>query len=56
MADGHASQLWGEIWQHGVFREIDRPERLVFTTAWEKPAGTPEHEMLVTIAFAEEIR
>ena len=53
---GMRSQLWGEIWQHGAFREIDQPERLVFTTAWEKPAGTPEHEMLVTIGFAEEAR
>ena len=34
----------------------EQPERLVFTTAWEKPAGTPEHEMLVTIGFAEEAR
>ena len=50
---GMRSQQWGEIWQHGVFREIDRPDRLVFTTAWEEPAGTPEHEMLVTIGFAE---
>jgi len=43
----------GELWQHGVFREVVRPELLVFTTAWEQPDETPEHEMVVTIRFAE---
>ena len=47
------SAEWGELWQHGVFRQVDRPELLVFTTAWEEPDGTPEHEMLVTIRFAD---
>ena len=50
---GMRSDEWGEIWQHGVFREIEPPARLVFTTAWEEPDGTPEHEMLITIGFSE---
>ena len=50
---GMRSDEWGEIWQHGEFREIEPPARLVFTTAWEEPEGTPEHEMMITIGFAE---
>lgn len=36
----------------GVYREIARPQRLVFTWAWEQgdPAG---HETLVTVEFNE---
>lgn len=37
----------------GVYREIIRPERLVFTYAWEDEAGRPKHETLVTLTFAD---
>ncbi|MEX0886715.1 MAG: SRPBCC family protein [Phycisphaeraceae bacterium] len=43
-----------EYIEHGTYREIDAPSRLVFTHAWEKnesePAGV---ETLITITFAE---
>ena len=29
------------------------PERLVFTTAWERPDGSPKHETVVTITLTE---
>lgn len=44
---------WGELWQHGVFHEIVPPERLVYTFAWEEANVSPEHVMLVTVAFAD---
>ena len=47
------SEEHGEFCQHGVYHEVVAPERLVFTTAWEEPDGTPEHEMLVTVTFAD---
>jgi len=40
--------------EHGVFREIVEPERLVFTQAWEHADGTPKHETLVTVTFVEQ--
>ena len=43
-----------EHWAHGTYREIAPPERLVFTTAWEHPDGSPKHETLVTLTFAEQ--
>lgn len=42
-----------EYWSSGVYREIVRPELLVFTFAWEEPKGTPGRETLVTVTFAE---
>jgi uncharacterized protein YndB with AHSA1/START domain len=50
---GMRSDEYGETWSHGVWREITPPERLVFTTAWEEPDGTPEHEMLITVRFKD---
>ena len=41
-------------WVQGVYREIVEPERLVFTYAWEDVGGTPGHETLVTVTFAED--
>lgn len=38
----------------GVYREIVPNERLVFTHIWEEDDGTPEHETLVTVSFADE--
>jgi uncharacterized protein YndB with AHSA1/START domain len=39
----------------GVYREIRRPERLVFTWAWEgsHPSGTGGHETIVTLTFRD---
>jgi uncharacterized protein YndB with AHSA1/START domain len=39
----------------GVYREISRPERLVFTWAWEgaHPGGIANHETLVTLTFRD---
>ena len=42
-----------ELWHGGVFREVVRPERLVFTFAWDTGDG-PAEENLVTITLAEE--
>jgi uncharacterized protein YndB with AHSA1/START domain len=42
-----------EHWAHGVYREVVAPERLVFTTAWENPDGSPKHETVVTIMLTE---
>jgi uncharacterized protein YndB with AHSA1/START domain len=41
-----------ELWQHGVFREVIRDERLVFTFRWEED-GERGIETLVTITFAD---
>lgn len=40
-------------WLQGVYREIVRPERLVFTHAWLDAEGKPGKETLVTITFTE---
>jgi uncharacterized protein YndB with AHSA1/START domain len=40
-----------ELWHGGVFREVVRPERLVFTFAWDGERG---EENLVTITLTEE--
>jgi uncharacterized protein YndB with AHSA1/START domain len=42
-----------ELWQHGVFREVVRPERLVFTFRWEEE-GERGMENLITVTFADE--
>ena len=42
-----------ELWQHGVFREVMPPSRLVFTFVWEEE-GERGLETLVTITFAED--
>lgn len=38
----------------GVYREIVKPEHLVFTFAWENEDGQPKHDTLVTVTFAEQ--
>lgn len=40
------------LWQHGVFQEVDEPERLVFTFVWEDE-GERGVENLVTIDFED---
>jgi uncharacterized protein YndB with AHSA1/START domain len=42
-----------EYWARGTYREIVAPERLVFSFAWEEPAGVPNRDMLVTVTFAD---
>jgi uncharacterized protein YndB with AHSA1/START domain len=40
-------------WLQGVYREIKKPERLVFTHTWLDPQGKSGAESLVTITFAD---
>lgn len=38
----------------GVYREIVPGARIAFTHAWYDAAGTPGHETLITVTFADE--
>ncbi len=38
-------------WLSGVYKEIDRPNKLVFTHVWDDDEGRPGTETLVTITF-----
>ncbi|MBV8359347.1 MAG: SRPBCC domain-containing protein [Deltaproteobacteria bacterium] len=40
--------------QQGVYQEVVKPERLVFTYAFEDNAGRPLHQTVVTVTFADE--
>jgi uncharacterized protein YndB with AHSA1/START domain len=40
--------------RRGVNREINEPERIEFTYAWEDAEGRPGHETLVTVTFARQ--
>lgn len=40
-------------WLQGVYREIKKPERLVFTHSWLDAQGKQGKETLVTITFAD---
>jgi uncharacterized protein YndB with AHSA1/START domain/ketosteroid isomerase-like protein len=42
-----------DYWAGGVYREIDKPRRLVFTYAWEKQDGHAGHDRIVTVDFSE---
>lgn len=42
-----------EHWVQGVYRELDPPEKLVFTWAWEED-GQPGHETVVTIELRDD--
>lgn len=37
--------------EHGVFEEIDRPHRVVYTTLYEFPDGRPPFDTHVTVTF-----
>lgn len=45
--EGHDYRL------RGVYREIVKNERIVFTHAWVDEGGRPGHETLVTVSFAD---
>ena len=47
------STATGDLWHHGVFREVVSPERLVVTFVWEEE-GERGLETLVTVTFADE--
>lgn len=38
----------------GIYKEIDKPKRLVFTHGWEDEAGKVKTITLVTVTFSEE--
>jgi uncharacterized protein YndB with AHSA1/START domain len=38
----------------GVYREVARPQRLVYTWAWEEQDGSTGHESTVTVSFVQE--
>ncbi len=40
-------------WKRGVYREIDAPERIVFTFAWENESGIPGHETVITVTLED---
>ncbi|MGE0354929.1 MAG: SRPBCC domain-containing protein [Gemmatimonadales bacterium] len=40
-----------DLWVGGVYREVVRNERLVFSHAWEGDDGRPGHETLVTVTL-----
>lgn len=42
-----------EYWMRGIYREIVKPERIVFTFSWEEE-GERGRENLVTVTFAEQ--
>jgi len=46
------SDSYGESWSSGVYREIRKPDRIVFTFAWEEGFGEPT-ETLVTVTLEE---
>jgi uncharacterized protein YndB with AHSA1/START domain len=43
----------GEYSNRGTVREVQEPERLVFTFTWDEEDGTPGREMQITITFDE---
>jgi len=51
---GSGDSEWIVERQRGEYREIVRPERLVFTYTFLDEAGQPIHETLVTITLSEE--
>ena len=43
-----------EAWQSGVYREINPPERLVYTFGWDQADGTRTQETVITVTFADQ--
>ena len=42
-----------EYWMRGIYREIVKPERIIFTFSWEEE-GERGRENLVSVTFAEQ--
>lgn len=42
-----------EIWLGGIYKEVVKPENLVFTHAWDGSDGKPGPETLVTVTFVD---
>ena len=42
-----------DLWQGGVYHEIQPPGKLIHTFHWEGDDGKPENEMLLELTFAE---
>jgi uncharacterized protein YndB with AHSA1/START domain len=42
-----------EHWRQGIYREVNEPERLVYSFAWADAEGRSQYETLVTVIFAE---
>jgi len=40
-----------DLWQGGVYREVEPLKRLVFTFAWDDEQGRPGPEMLIALTF-----
>ena len=40
-------------WVGGVYKELNPPERIVFTHAWQDEAGNSDHETTVTITLKD---
>ena len=53
-ADVATTDYWIVERQRGVYQEVVKPERLVFTYAFEDDAGRPLHQTLVTLTFVDE--
>jgi uncharacterized protein YndB with AHSA1/START domain len=47
------SEAFGDSWSSGVFQEIEKLKRIVFTFAWEQGSGEPT-QTLATVTFREE--
>ncbi len=52
--DAASNHQWIVERQRGVYQEVVKPERLVFTYAFEDDAGRPIHQTVVTVSFADE--
>lgn len=47
------SERTGKLWLSGVYREVVKDERLVFTHAWENEDGSRGEETVVTVEFTD---
>lgn len=47
------SEKDADLWLQGEYREVVKPERLVFTHVWADGSGKPGRETIVEITFAD---
>ncbi len=45
-----------DLWLGGVYRELVRDQRLVFTHVWDQADGEPGHETVVTVLLENHAR